>query len=342
MNVQGGDRGHVAVNVPSSVVPYAPVYAPTQNDINDRGLVSDSSIWQKFQRNSNRRVSNPNSKTSEVNVQTTFSYNPSLDHLDMALTEQNSFLRNDNLKHKPSDYVNNGNQKTPIRQTSSQASTADFSAFKDTNMQPKLKVEGDDYSYDEGYHETDRIDIPSLIDPNALIYSSNSAPYGQQYPSYVPHSIETLMGSSLNTKKHLSAGNNVVYGRGKIAVPENTTEDANTLLSSSASSGRKNVFMTNSKSFEKDTEESEYDYDYSEYDDEYNEFEEGGENYEDEMYNDKYLESLNKKLQLVDEILNRSSPDNNMLQGEKDDLLPDLVKLWNESKKREPKTDLNG
>ena len=100
--------------------------------------------------------------------------------------------------------------------------------------------------------------------------------------------------------------------------------------------------MTNSKSFEKDTEESEYDYDYSEYDDEYNEFEEGGENYEDEMYNDKYLESLNKKLQLVDEILNKSSPDNNMLKGEKDDLLPDLVKLWNESKKREPKTDLNG
>ena len=90
------------------------------------------------------------------------------------------------------------------------------------------------------------------------------------------------------------------------------------------------------KSFDDVLEEEYYD-DYSEYDDEYSE---SSGDY-GEIYDDKYLESLNKKLKLVDEILNESSSDNLSKSG-KEDLLPDLVKLWQETMKREPKTDLNG
>ena len=265
---------------------------------------------------------------------------------------------------------------------SGQSSAADFSAFEETNKGPILKVQGDDYSYDDGYQETDRIDVPSLIDPyvagprpvkntiaigsiggpeypnsnsennrgtssmktridpTALIYSSKTAPYGQQFPSYVPHSIETLVGSTLNTEKQLSAGNNIVYGRGKIDTSDDIHQVEDEKIdydydAPNRANNIKNIFAKK-KSFDDVLEEEYYD-DYSEYDDEYSE---SSGDY-GEIYDDKYLESLNKKLKLVDEILNESSSDNLSKSG-KEDLLPDLVKLWQETMKREPKTDLNG
>ena len=180
------------------------------------------------------------------------------------------------------------------------------------------------------------------IDPNALIYSSKSAPYGQQFPSYVPHSIETLVGSTLNTEKQLSAGNNIVYGRGKISKSDITNEDKDYKIdydygTPNSSNNIMNVFAKKN-SFEDEHEDEYYD-DYSEYDDEYSDEESDGDY--GEIYDDKYLESLNKKLKIVDEILSESSSDNLSKSG-KDDLLPDLVKLWQETMKREPKTDLNG
>jgi hypothetical protein len=91
--------------------------------------------------------------------------------------------------------------------------SADFSSFADSNKHD----DEFEYEYDTGYHETDRIDVqaPLTIDPNALIYSQHSAPYGHQFPSYLPDSIQTMVGTqaSQDASKTFSIGDSVVYGK---------------------------------------------------------------------------------------------------------------------------------
>ena len=70
------------------------------------------------------------------------------------------------------------------------SSSADFNSFGESGTD--LSSIDQDYEYDLGYIETDRID-PKQIDPNAVIYSANSAPYGEQYPSYLPKSMATMV-----------------------------------------------------------------------------------------------------------------------------------------------------
>lgn len=88
--------------------------------------------------------------------------------------------------------------------------SADFNSFGTTERSP----EDEDYVYDVGYVETDRIDPPT-IDPNALVYSANSAPYGEQYPSYLPKTLETMVGTMANrdSSKNFATGDHVVYGK---------------------------------------------------------------------------------------------------------------------------------
>ena len=70
--------------------------------------------------------------------------------------------------------------------------SADFDEFDE------LPETDDDYvyeeEYDEGYKETDRIDVqtPLVIDPYALVYSQQSAPYGKEHPSFVSYLIIDL------------------------------------------------------------------------------------------------------------------------------------------------------
>ena len=73
-------------------------------------------------------------------------------------------------------------------QDNNPSSSADFNSFGESGTDSTDQ----DYEYDLGYIETDRID-PKQIDPNAVIYSANSAPYGEQYPSYLPKSMATMV-----------------------------------------------------------------------------------------------------------------------------------------------------
>ena len=335
----GGDRGHIAVNVPSPVVPYVP------NNIQQTGLgadmVSDGSIWQNFQKTSRLGAISSKSQSSLNGIQQIY------------LSKLSDKLSNDQINEPKPQHVPSHSTQT--------SSAADFSSFHEPNQTPKLKVEGDDYSIDEGYHETDRIDVPSLIepytvgqtpkrrpyskisskvDPNALIYSQKSAPYGEQFPSYVPPSIETLMGSTLNTQKRLAAGNNIVYGRGKVNKSKSIKEQVEVTKHDPVFTDepRKiNNVLAGSGFMGKDNEEYDYedaDYaDYSEYDDDYeSDFENSGDYYD--LEGDTYLEKLNNKLRLVDDILNESNSDLVSEDG-KTNLLPDLVKLWQQTVKDE-------
>lgn len=87
--------------------------------------------------------------------------------------------------------------------------SADFSSFEEGSS------EETDYEYDPGYKETDRIDVqtPLIIDPNAFVYSQNSAPYGQQYPSFVSDSIQTMVGTLGDDNKQFATSDHVVYGK---------------------------------------------------------------------------------------------------------------------------------
>ena len=87
-------------------------------------------------------------------------------------------------------------------------------------------------------------------------------------------------------------------------------------------------------------EDEYYDEDYNDYEDMMysDDFEDSKNDYDDDLYeDDKYLESLNRKLKLVDKILEESSSPSeseNLSQTRKsDDLLPDLVKLWEKTMK---------
>ena len=76
---------------------------------------------------------------------------------------------------------------TPIDKKQS-ASSADFSSFGSGAVSDNID---EDYEYDLGFVETDRID--QQIHPNAVLYSANSAPYGEQFPSYLPKSMATMV-----------------------------------------------------------------------------------------------------------------------------------------------------
>ena len=93
----------------------------------------------------------------------------------------------------------------------SSSSSADFSSFG-AGTHSGSSTATNDYEYDMGYIETDRID---QIDPNAVLYSANSAPYGEQYPSYLPKSMATMVGTmkSQDSSKTFVTGDNVVYGK---------------------------------------------------------------------------------------------------------------------------------
>merc|ERR1712241_575761 len=95
--------------------------------------------------------------------------------------------------------------------STSSSSSADFSSFG-VGTHPGASTAANDYEYDMGYIETDRID---QIDPNAVLYSANSAPYGEQYPSYLPKSMATMVGTmkSQDSSKTFVTGDNVVYGK---------------------------------------------------------------------------------------------------------------------------------
>ena len=86
--------------------------------------------------------------------------------------------------------------KAPPKKDKEPSMSADFNSF-DGGAISKT----DDYEYDVGYVETDRID--QQIDPNAVVYSANSAPYGEQYPSYLPKSMATMVSKPLLRTKVL-------------------------------------------------------------------------------------------------------------------------------------------
>ena len=97
----------------------------------------------------------------------------------------------------------------------SAAASADFNSFSERSDEGKDDYY--DYEYDAGYKETDRIDVqtPLVIDPNALVYSQHSAPYGQQFPSYVSDSIHTMVGTlgQDSSSKNFMTNDHVVYGK---------------------------------------------------------------------------------------------------------------------------------
>ena len=90
------------------------------------------------------------------------------------------------------------------------APSADFNSFAASSAND----DDSDYQYDIGFVETDRIDVQSSMDPSAILYSQQALPYGEQFPSYLPKTIETRVGSSDFDKKTLVSGDNVVYGKG--------------------------------------------------------------------------------------------------------------------------------
>lgn len=116
------------------------------------------------------------------------------------------------VPYVPSSRVSNSEPPKPPAaavRPHTKPSSADFSAFGTTT---ESYDPSDDYYYDEGFVETDRIDPPQ-IDPNALIYSAKSAPYGEQFPSYLPKTMETRIGTSTDSQKSFETGDNVVYGK---------------------------------------------------------------------------------------------------------------------------------
>ena len=86
--------------------------------------------------------------------------------------------------------------------------SADFSSFE------SARKPDDDYDYEEEFFETDRIDVPSLLDPSAIIYSQSAEPYGQNFPSFISQSIETQLKSTSQDAKKLSTESDVIYGNG--------------------------------------------------------------------------------------------------------------------------------
>lgn len=96
------------------------------------------------------------------------------------------------------------------------APSADFHSFATSGH---IDDEDDDYQYDVGFVETDRIDVQSspapssIMDPSAVVYSQQAAPYGEQFPSYLPKTIETRVGSADYDKKTIVSGDSVVYGK---------------------------------------------------------------------------------------------------------------------------------
>ncbi len=185
----------------------------------------------------------------------------------------------------------------------SSASSADFSDFKALKRESGSRGKDKKTLVLQEYHETDRIDVPSVgnslaatpggseeeylfnvgasmgaptgssrverkkvkvgfgsvgdpemaypemkIDPNTLLYSQNSKPYGQQvggsirqkerfmdgicieiaffqYPSYVPDVIETRLDSMGGLVRNLPVGDDVVYGSGGVSPPPTTGSD---------------------------------------------------------------------------------------------------------------------
>ena len=85
---------------------------------------------------------------------------------------------------------------------SSVPTSADFHSFADTAFEDDIY--DDEYQYDVGFVETDRIDVQD--DPSAVLYSQQAAPYGEQFPSYFPQTIETRVGSADSLSKTLVAG----------------------------------------------------------------------------------------------------------------------------------------
>ncbi len=104
----------------------------------------------------------------------------------------------------------------PVARPPPNPSSADFSSFE-TNKQRGNQASDSEDDYDSGYTERDRIDVqtPLAIDPHSLVYSQKSAPYGQQFPSYVPESIHTMVGTlgTGSSTKTFSTDDSVVYGK---------------------------------------------------------------------------------------------------------------------------------
>ena len=129
----------------------------------------------------------------------------------------------------------NNLEKRKLSASSSVATpaSADFNSFSERTDDGQDYY---DYEYDAGYKETDRIDVqtPLVIDPNALVYSQQSAPYGEQYPSYVSDSIHTMVGTlgQDTSSKNFMTNDHVVYG--KFPEGANASKDINTFAASTA------------------------------------------------------------------------------------------------------------
>merc|ERR1712107_518276 len=95
-----------------------------------------------------------------------------------------------------------------LRHKTAAIQSADFHSFAAQESEPE------DYQYDIGFVETDRIDVQQVgMDPSAILYSQKAAPYGEQFPSYLPKTIETRVGSTSDSMKKIVAGDSVVYGK---------------------------------------------------------------------------------------------------------------------------------
>ena len=119
--------------------------------------------------------------------------------------------------------------------SSSIPTSADFHSFADSN----LDNYADDYQYDVGFVETDRIDVQPTrqanMDPSAILYSQQAAPYGEQFPSYFPKTMETRVGSADSLSKTLVAGDSVVYGKMQSGISSSGSPSSSSFSSSSSS-----------------------------------------------------------------------------------------------------------
>jgi len=119
----------------------------------------------------------------------------------------------------------------------------DFNAFSTVSTTDHLSDAVTEESY-LSFEETDRIDIPDQllpgaevksspasnrlevavasisepefpykVDPQAVLFNKVSAPYGQQFPSFVPESMQTMIGTPGGGLKNFATGNDVVYGK---------------------------------------------------------------------------------------------------------------------------------
>ena len=216
-----GDRGNIVVPVPAPVVPYVPNLVTPSSDMDpvtvgnkeqnlmeaiwpEHGQYGEdiNSIWPSHSMNVNpskpvvrRKQSNSNSGSSA-------------DFSDFELLEKEKEVDNRPVieSYVETDRIDVPN-KPLIFDLTVGATMGGGSSSKDGGYRIAVGSVGDP---EPAY--VDQIDM----DPNSLAYNLQSAPYGQQYPSFVPDTLSTTLGTDNGPVKQFDVGSDVVYGSGSV------------------------------------------------------------------------------------------------------------------------------